>query len=549
MPQMTRRDFIVAGSLAAASLSAPRLFAAPKARYTRYSVTSPEGQAMLKSYQKGVEAMLNLPATDHRNWFRYAFIHMMDCPHGNWWFYVWHRGYIGYFEQIIRDLSGNPEFTLPFWDWTETPEIPAGMFEGVLTPTNSSYSAFTGNLQKFTDFVKAPLSNYWNTLTPSQLVQQKERGYSTFDDLWNSVIGYDPGVQGAIAGNMAYVNTCGARYLSADNPKLDPKTSFDVSPLVVTFGLSPETFYSSSVEPIDPSVKWMSFASSKTDSHTVSPGDTTKFSVLEGFPHNKVHNYIGGVGPVSPGPFGFMTNFLSPVDPIFFLHHANMDRLWDVWERQQLAAGRNPQPTIAADKQLYDNEPFQFYVDSKGEPVGRRYAKDYLDKSVFGYDYGPGFGDRVQPLQSTGMNTMAPVKANIMNNEATLSLPSQAVMAHQQAKAQLVVEIVLPRPTGNSSQREFDILVNAPDDVTEVFADSPYYAGTIAFFGPPMHGMHMAQNASFHIALPQTLLVMKNAAGQGSPANLKIRLVPSHAPDKSAASSPVLNSVILKTIR
>jgi len=25
-----------------------------------------------------------------------------------------------------------------------------------------------------------------------------------------------------------------------------------------------------------------------------------------------------------------MTNFRSPLDPIFFLHHANIDRLWDV---------------------------------------------------------------------------------------------------------------------------------------------------------------------------------------------------------------------------
>ena len=41
------------------------------------------------------------------------------------------------------------------------------------------------------------------------------------------------------------------------------------------------------------------------------------FSTLEGMPHNLVHNCIGGVGPLDPGPYGNMTNFLSPVDPIF----------------------------------------------------------------------------------------------------------------------------------------------------------------------------------------------------------------------------------------
>ena len=56
----------------------------------------PEGQKMLASYAKGVDAMLKLPADHPQNWFRNAFTHLMDCPHGNWWFYVWHRGYLGY---------------------------------------------------------------------------------------------------------------------------------------------------------------------------------------------------------------------------------------------------------------------------------------------------------------------------------------------------------------------------------------------------------------------------------------------------------------------
>jgi tyrosinase len=67
----------------------------------------------LASYAKGVEAMLKLPADHPHNWFRNAFVHLMDCPHGNWWFYVWHRGYLGYFEQTIRSLSGDADFALP----------------------------------------------------------------------------------------------------------------------------------------------------------------------------------------------------------------------------------------------------------------------------------------------------------------------------------------------------------------------------------------------------------------------------------------------------
>ena len=42
---------------------------------------------------------------------------------------------------------------------------------------------------------------------------------------------------------------------------------------------------------------------------------------FEGAPHNPVHDIIGGA----------MTTMESPIDPIFWLHHANVDRLWVAW--------------------------------------------------------------------------------------------------------------------------------------------------------------------------------------------------------------------------
>lgn len=55
-------------------------------------------------------------------------------------------------------------------------------------------------------------------------------------------------------------------------------------------------------------------------------GPATAFEALiETIPHNRVHNLIGGT----------MATPLSPLDPLFWLHHANVDRLWTAW----LAAG------------------------------------------------------------------------------------------------------------------------------------------------------------------------------------------------------------------
>ena len=44
-------------------------------------------------------------------------------------------------------------------------------------------------------------------------------------------------------------------------------------------------------------------------------------ALLERAPHNYVHGRIGGD----------MGTFVSPRDPIFWLHHANIDRLWAMW--------------------------------------------------------------------------------------------------------------------------------------------------------------------------------------------------------------------------
>lgn len=55
--------------------------------------------------------------------------------------------------------------------------------------------------------------------------------------------------------------------------------------------------------------------------------------LLENQPHNVVHVAVGG-------PSGLMTDpDTAALDPIFWLHHANIDRLWETW---RLGGGANP---------------------------------------------------------------------------------------------------------------------------------------------------------------------------------------------------------------
>ena len=58
------------------------------------------------------------------------------------------------------------------------------------------------------------------------------------------------------------------------------------------------------------------------------------FGQLESQPHNMIHVLIGGDRPGAVPPRGIMSvPSTAALDPIFWLHHANIDRLWETWNR------------------------------------------------------------------------------------------------------------------------------------------------------------------------------------------------------------------------
>jgi tyrosinase len=51
---------------------------------------------------------------------------------------------------------------------------------------------------------------------------------------------------------------------------------------------------------------------------------------LESNPHNKVHTEVGGI--ISATDFGLMSDpGVAALDPIFYIHHCNIDRMWASW--------------------------------------------------------------------------------------------------------------------------------------------------------------------------------------------------------------------------
>ena len=515
--RLSRRNFVGTGLAAIPLQSAP---AQTKARYTRYNVTSAKGQAMLKSYGIAVAKLMALPPTDPRNWFRNAFIHTMDCPHGNWWFFDWHRGYLGWFEQTLRWASGNPDFTIPYWDWTELPRIPAGMFDGVLNPSNPPYNPFIKDFQTFYDYLNPALTTLWNGLNAAQLNQLQIRMMPTLASLWSQV-------QGNATDGAMFATTPYARYITAASPDLDASTKKMVAAPMVASGLAPTAF--------------SKFNSSQAPSHNTQPSGSTVFGILEGNPHNNVHNNIGGVGHISnPLNFGYMADNLSPVDPIFFLHHSNMDRLWDVWTRKQQSLGLPYLPT-GETLATFAKEPFLFFINAAGQPVVPSVAGDYINIGSFNYDYEPGFGDELIGKSRLVASAAAAQRFTgaITGGVGNVTVPAAALQqnATDANSEPLVVQVTLPHPATAAAPREFDILINAPAGTTRVDTDSPNYAGTVSFFGF-MH--NMMGDATFVVPLPRGLKL------DSSPLN--VQAIPRTAPNALLAAAPAAAKSVLKAV-
>jgi tyrosinase len=196
-----------------------------------------------------------------------------QCQHQSWYFPPWHRGYLLALEAQIRadvvNLGGPSSWALPYWNYFG----PGNQF--------SIPPAFT----------------------------QKTLPDGSSNPLFVTAR-YGPDGDGNI-----YVPTPSGVQQHPNDPNLAPGT--------VTQECMANDRYTGS------------------DANTPPPGfggPTTGFSHqggtsgnLENNPHNLVHIYVGGNAPDGQ-TYGLMSDpGIAALDPIFYLHHANIDRMWALW--------------------------------------------------------------------------------------------------------------------------------------------------------------------------------------------------------------------------
>jgi tyrosinase len=376
------------------------------------------------------------------------------CEHGTLLFFAWHRGYLYFFERILRKATGDNSFNLPYWDWSTSPSVPLPYRE----PADPSNPLF--HERDIND----------GSLIPQQFV---------VDDLNTAMI--------------------------------------------------------------------------QTDFGSFSP-------LFEGSPHGQVHVTVGG--DMSQVP-------LSARDPIFWLHHGNIDRNWDRW--LNLNDGRlNPGDSSWGDVQYS-------YADENGQTVTVRVA-DIVSSAALGYRYDdtpnpvlPAMAPRAAaqraavvaaaapdhgggghgPMPAQGPGTVVAASAEAGGPTAVAALPAkplgfapatvplQAAPAPAAAPMHEAVRAAHPNRPGHilidiqglsvaaTPKFTYDVYLNLPDGEVSPERLRAHRVGSINFFGKGPQADHEHASATFDETLDATATIARlRELGAWDPQKIAVTLRP-----------------------
>jgi tyrosinase len=462
--------------------------APPEKPKIRYDLTSPEGAKMLKIYARGVAMMMDptkFSDANPRSWLFQWYTHRVrgdrekaseltrvfaaGDPHRHdaelmWdtcqshmdqredFFLPWHRMYLLYFEQIVRTLTNEPTFTLPYWDYTHAA----------------------------------------HPILPAQFRMQG-------DATWGSL------------------------YRPNRKPASNQGTPIDTGPNgLLTPGALASTSY-------------------------IDTGSDAGFCQnLDGNPHGTLHTDVGnGLGM---GSIEWAAN-----DPIFWVHHTHIDRLWASWNK---AGGKNP-----VDHDFIVQE-FAF-VDGDGKPLSAK-VSDFLEMTGYEYDSyvprppgSPAFDRGVTPfnVRATSRKESGPIV--LTNAPSTVTLTSDSSAAGAPLKPFSAQVLSLKEQEALYLRLEDVSSVSDPGIVFDVYVDGPgsaprernlpSFLGSLSFFSAShRHGGASngptSKNAtrSFSFVVPSNLRAQLSNPDMVSP---QVTLVPTGP--VPAQSKPTIGRVAL----
>ncbi|OAE30868.1 hypothetical protein AXG93_2615s1230 [Marchantia polymorpha subsp. ruderalis] len=312
----------------------------------------------VRKYNLAYARMKALPDTDPRSFLNQWRVHCSFCNeafqqrktpgplgpetgvllqvHYSWTFLPWHRMYLYYHERILASLINDPTFALPFWNWDNQLDKDAAKMPAMFLPKFG-----IPNAALFDEFRN---SNHY----PPKILYL---GY-------NSKLEAE-GQQNLTDQQIKYENLC-------------------VMYNQVTTKISARDFLGGPyVVGTDNSAATVNVSAGET------PGESGGMESV----HNVAHEWTGLINDPDHPDNEDMGNFIYAArDPIFYTHHSNVDRLWDVWktipDKVTKSGIRKRMDYMSRD--FLDTE-FTFFDENQNMVIVK--VRDSLDSSKLGYKY------------------------------------------------------------------------------------------------------------------------------------------------------------------
>jgi tyrosinase len=205
---------------------------------------------------------------------------------------------------------------------------------------------------------------------------------------------------------------------------------------------------------------------------------------LERTPHDQIHMYVGG-------QFGHMGTFVSPCDPIFWLHHCNIDRLWAEWNAPPRSHPNTPSP-------LWRNftlRPFNRLVGDLEDLTQLEYTYDTIAQPQLAEvsELPPLLErarDRFELIESQVAPLGREVSFPVETPQSALPLAAEAVSAAEDAAAEggpKVLAFVQGVEPPEDPQVTVNVFLNCPYLSAETPVSDPHFVGNFTFFGAHEH--------------------------------------------------------------
>lgn len=330
------------------------------------------------------------------------------CNHGNILFPTWHRVYVLKVEEALQSIV--PGVMLPYWDETSEDSLTNGI-PAILTQEKFELDG---------QWIDNPLRSFVlpealsDDLPGDDQIYEKPKGYETVRYPLSGLVGTPAAREATQAHNAKYPNFSEnvelldqnvMAWLKGAGPGAGGPTPEDPNPQQDgIYAQFQNCLYA-------PNYTVFSNTTSAQEWNSTNTGVVTPLEA----PHNDIHLSVGGFDIPTQGESGQVAgangdmgeNNTAAMDPIFFFHHCNVDRMFWLWQKQNghtdsidIISGykgtsssdsQGPTPGIAPGTNLDLKTPLNPFMKSDGSIYT---SLDCVNvEKQLGFTYGPGSMD------------------------------------------------------------------------------------------------------------------------------------------------------------